>query len=118
MPHVVSSEEVLHDAAAIQRLNYMPIVCHDVGHLLKFRCCLLSPSTDGSASYACIAVSRYIDCAEKNLDVLKGVLCALPENACLCFVGDGPHRAELERHFAGMRVYFTVCVLAMPISLA
>ncbi len=27
--------------------------------------------------------------------------------ACLCFVGDGPARKDLERHFAGLPVFFT-----------
>ncbi len=28
--------------------------------------------------------------------------------ACLCFVGDGPARLDLERHFEGLPVFFTV----------
>jgi glycosyltransferase involved in cell wall biosynthesis len=40
--------------------------------------------------------------AEKNLFVLKDMLAQLP-GAHLAFVGDGPSRQDLERHFAGMR---------------
>ena len=46
--------------------------------------------------------------AEKNLEALKGILERLPSNACLCFVGDGPSRPELAKHFEGLPVYFTV----------
>lgn len=47
--------------------------------------------------------------AEKNLEVLRGVLESLADTpACLCFVGDGPARRDLERHFAGLPVFFTV----------
>ncbi|KAK9819279.1 hypothetical protein WJX81_005993 [Elliptochloris bilobata] len=46
--------------------------------------------------------------AEKNLEALKGVLQSLADTpACLCFVGDGPARRDLERHFEGLPVYFT-----------
>jgi hypothetical protein len=45
--------------------------------------------------------------AEKNLKVLREVLEALP-GAHLTFVGDGPFRPDLEAHFAGCRVTFTV----------
>jgi glycosyltransferase involved in cell wall biosynthesis len=44
--------------------------------------------------------------AEKGLERLKAPLDAIP-NAQLALVGEGPHRAALERHFAGMRVRFT-----------
>lgn len=44
---------------------------------------------------------------EKNLMVLKGILEQTP-GARLAFVGDGPQREELERHFAGMPVKFMV----------
>lgn len=47
--------------------------------------------------------------AEKNLKVLRDILLKLPTNTCLCFVGDGPARAELEEHFKGHPVHFTVC---------
>lgn len=47
--------------------------------------------------------------AEKNLFVLRDMLQRLP-GACLAFVGDGPSRADLEAHFAGMdNVKFMVC---------
>jgi glycosyltransferase involved in cell wall biosynthesis len=43
--------------------------------------------------------------AEKNLETLRPVLEAFP-NARLVLVGNGPHRKSLERHFAGLPVYF------------
>lgn len=46
--------------------------------------------------------------AEKNLEALKGILERLPSNAVLCFVGDGPSRPNLAKHFEGLPVYFTV----------
>ena len=46
--------------------------------------------------------------AEKNLKSLRDVLDQLPDSAHLTFVGDGPYRQELEEHFAGCRVTFTV----------
>jgi glycosyltransferase involved in cell wall biosynthesis len=42
---------------------------------------------------------------EKNVEFLAGVLDRVPE-ACLAVVGDGPHRAALERRFAGKAVHF------------
>jgi glycosyltransferase involved in cell wall biosynthesis len=42
---------------------------------------------------------------EKNIEFLADVLDRLPE-ACLAVVGDGPHRAALERRFAGKAVRF------------
>ncbi len=48
--------------------------------------------------------------AEKNLKALRDVLEQLPDSAHLTFVGDGPFRQELEEHFAGCRVTFTVRV--------
>ena len=39
---------------------------------------------------------------------LRDVLEKLPDSAHLTFVGDGPYRRELEEHFAGCRVTFTV----------
>ena len=55
-----------------------------------------------SGAHGCIAT------AEKNLEALKGILERLPSNACLCFVGDGPSRPDLAKHFEGLPVYFTV----------
>ena len=49
--------------------------------------------------------------AEKNLKVLREILHKLPSNACLAFVGDGPARKDLEQHFAGYPVHFTVRLL-------
>lgn len=56
--------------------------------------------------------------AEKNLAVLKDVLLALPDNACLAFVGDGPARADLEAHFAGTRTVFTGMLAGDDLSAA
>lgn len=52
-------------------------------------------------------------CAEKNLEALKGILERLPSNACLCFVGDGPSRADLVKHFKGLPVFFTVSCMSL-----
>ncbi|NJK41836.1 MAG: glycosyltransferase family 1 protein [Acaryochloridaceae cyanobacterium SU_2_1] len=43
--------------------------------------------------------------AEKEIDRIKLVLKAIPE-ARLALVGDGPHRQELEKHFANTPTYF------------
>ncbi|NES45208.1 glycosyltransferase, partial [Moorena sp. SIO2C4] len=43
--------------------------------------------------------------AEKEIERIKLVLEAIP-NACLALVGDGPHRKELEAHFAGTPTHF------------
>ncbi|MCS6814286.1 MAG: glycosyltransferase family 1 protein [Cyanobacteria bacterium] len=43
--------------------------------------------------------------AEKEIDRIKPVLAAIP-NARLALVGDGPHRQELEHHFAGTPTHF------------
>jgi glycosyltransferase involved in cell wall biosynthesis len=43
--------------------------------------------------------------AEKCIERLKPILQALPD-ARLALVGDGPHRARLEQHFAGLPVCF------------
>jgi glycosyltransferase involved in cell wall biosynthesis len=50
-----------------------------------------------------ITVSRLAP--EKNIAFLAGVLREVPD-ACLAVVGDGPHRAELERRFAGLSANF------------
>ena len=60
------------------------------------------PASQNRGSHVCIAA------AEKNLEALKGILERLPSNACLCFVGDGPSRPDLAKHFEGLPVYFTV----------
>lgn len=49
--------------------------------------------------------------AEKNLHALKEILLDLPENVCLAFVGDGPSRPDLEKHFKGLKVVFMVSKL-------
>jgi hypothetical protein len=46
--------------------------------------------------------------AEKNLEVLKGLMERMPSNVCLSFVGDGPARPDLEKLFQGLPVHFTV----------
>ena len=43
--------------------------------------------------------------AEKEIDRIKPVLQSIPE-ARLALVGDGPHREELEKHFAGTLTHF------------
>jgi glycosyltransferase involved in cell wall biosynthesis len=43
--------------------------------------------------------------AEKEVDRIKPVLAAIP-GARLALVGDGPHREELEKHFAGTNTNF------------
>jgi glycosyltransferase involved in cell wall biosynthesis len=43
--------------------------------------------------------------AEKGIERLRPVLHAIP-GLSLALVGDGPHRAALERHFAGQAVHF------------
>ena len=66
---------------------------------------------DGAALHASIKnadLTCISPCAEKNLEALKGILERLPSNACLCFVGDGPSRPDLAKHFEGLPVYFTV----------
>jgi glycosyltransferase involved in cell wall biosynthesis len=42
---------------------------------------------------------------EKNVGFLADVLARFPD-ACLAIVGDGPHRAELERRFDGANAHF------------
>jgi glycosyltransferase involved in cell wall biosynthesis len=43
--------------------------------------------------------------AEKEIDRLKSILTALPK-ARLAIVGDGPHRSQLQTHFAGTNTHF------------
>ncbi len=43
--------------------------------------------------------------AEKHIERIRPMLEAIPQ-ARLALAGDGPHRAALERHFAGMPVHF------------
>ena len=69
---------------------------------------------DGAALHASIKnadLTCISPCAEKNLEALKGILERLPSNACLCFVGDGPSRPDLAKHFEGLPVYFTVSLM-------
>lgn len=40
--------------------------------------------------------------------MLKDWLLQLPSGTHLCFVGDGPALADLQQHFAGLPVTFTV----------
>ena len=53
--------------------------------------------------YQLLTVSRLAP--EKNVEFLADVLRNLPDTA-LAIVGDGPHRASLESHFAGLPVTF------------
>ncbi len=46
--------------------------------------------------------------AEKNLGALRDWLLAAGPEAHLAFVGDGPARPDLERHFAGTQTTFMV----------
>ena len=50
-----------------------------------------------------VTVSRLAP--EKNIAFLADVLREIPD-ACLAVIGDGPHRAELERRFAGLSANF------------
>jgi len=43
--------------------------------------------------------------AEKNIESLRSLLRAFPHGR-LALVGDGPHRKKLEKHFAGLPVFF------------
>ena len=52
----------------------------------------------------CLCASRLAP--EKSIDTLRNLVEALPETR-LAIVGDGPARADLERHFAGLPVVFT-----------
>ncbi|KAK9807085.1 hypothetical protein WJX73_002666 [Symbiochloris irregularis] len=56
--------------------------------------------------------------AEKNLKVLRDILVKLPTGTCLCFVGDGPARADLEAHFKGHPVHFTGMLRGEELSTA
>ena len=58
---------------------------------------------DYSKSRQLLTVSRLAP--EKNVEFLAEVLRKVPD-ASLAIVGDGPHRANLERHFAGLPVTF------------
>lgn len=61
--------------------------------------------TDGEVDVPlCVCASRLAP--EKGIDTLRNLLEALPHTR-LAIVGDGPARAGLERHFAGLPVVFT-----------
>jgi glycosyltransferase involved in cell wall biosynthesis len=60
-------------------------------------------TNDSPASPLLVYVGRLSP--EKDIERIKPMLQALPA-ARLALVGDGPHRKVLERHFAGMPVYF------------
>jgi glycosyltransferase involved in cell wall biosynthesis len=55
--------------------------------------------------------------AEKDIELLKPVLQAIPE-ARLALVGDGPHRKALEQHFAGMPVHMAGFLLGDELAAA
>ncbi|RSK27257.1 glycosyltransferase family 1 protein [Bacillus sp. HMF5848] len=44
--------------------------------------------------------------AEKEIEKIKSVL-TKRDDVCLAIVGDGPHRAQLEKHFSGSNTVFT-----------
>lgn len=53
--------------------------------------------------------------AEKEIDRIKPVLESIP-GARLALVGDGPHRAELEQHFAGTATHFVGYLTGKPLG--
>ncbi|MEB3231364.1 MAG: glycosyltransferase family 1 protein [Leptolyngbyaceae bacterium] len=53
--------------------------------------------------------------AEKEIDRIKPVLESSP-GARLALVGDGPHRAELEQHFAGTATHFVGYLTGKPLG--
>jgi glycosyltransferase involved in cell wall biosynthesis len=55
--------------------------------------------------------------AEKEIDRIKPVLEAIP-NARLALVGDGPYRAELEKHFAETSTYFVGYLTGVDLAAA
>jgi glycosyltransferase involved in cell wall biosynthesis len=55
--------------------------------------------------------------AEKEIDRIKPVLESIP-NARLALVGDGPHRQELEKHFAGTPTHFVGYLQGQELSSA
>lgn len=55
--------------------------------------------------------------AEKEIDRIKPVLESIP-NARLALVGDGPHRAELERHFSGTPTHFVGYLTGVELATA
>ena len=55
--------------------------------------------------------------AEKEIDRIKSVLEAMPK-ARLALVGDGPHRQDLERHFAGTPTHFAGYMTGIPLGTA
>jgi glycosyltransferase involved in cell wall biosynthesis len=60
-----------------------------------------------------VTVSRLAP--EKNVEFLADVLDRLP-NTRLAVVGDGPHRRELERRFAGKKARFVGYLKGMPLA--
>jgi len=74
---------------------------------VKLLVCQIDGCNSGEQFHKFVGQSYFSSAAEKNLKVLREVLEALP-SAHLTFVGDGPHRPDLEAHFAGCRVTFTV----------
>ncbi|MGK7888234.1 MAG: glycosyltransferase family 4 protein [Leptolyngbyaceae cyanobacterium] len=53
--------------------------------------------------------------AEKEIDRIKPVLESIP-GARLALVGDGPHRTELEQHFAGTATHFVGYLTGKPLG--
>ena len=54
---------------------------------------------------------------EKEIEQIKPVLEAIPE-ARLAIVGDGPHRENLEKHFAGTQTYFVGYLQGLELAAA
>ena len=103
------------------RLRFLLVVCITLStcvdllkskagcHMWKVLCGRYDmPSRDLIAMRVWILRAAAPTAAEKNLEALKGILERLPSNAVLCFVGDGPSRPDLAKHFEGLPVYFTV----------
>ncbi|HLO88710.1 MAG TPA: glycosyltransferase family 1 protein [Nostocaceae cyanobacterium] len=55
--------------------------------------------------------------AEKEIERIKPILTAIPE-ARLALVGDGPHRANLEKHFAGTNTNFVGYLIGEELAAA
>ena len=55
--------------------------------------------------------------AEKEIERIKPILEAIP-NARLALVGDGPHRSELQKHFAGTHTHFVGYLMGQELGSA
>ena len=101
----------MHSQQTVQQVGSVPTV---LGHVSRgnwqFSASCWQGVTQASRSGAVLRPVRVVLLAraEKNLEVLRGMLERLPSSAVLCFVGDGPARQDLAKHFEGLPVYFTV----------